>query len=92
MIELLLGTFETPVAAAVAEDLAARLIGEDAPNFEDADFEKLLLVFGEAVVEGLNWNLPGGLADEMTKAVREVMAKDRRPSLYEQLTNGNRWN
>ena len=92
MLELTLGLFETDITAAVAEDLAAQLLSADPRNFEDRDFEKLLLLYGEAVVDGLNWQLPGGLADEMAEAVREVMAESRRPSLYERLTSERSWN
>jgi hypothetical protein len=92
MIELTLGLFETDVTAAVAEDLAARLLGDDPPNFEDRDFEKLLPLYGEAVVDGLNWELPGGLASEMAEAVREATAEGRRPTLYERLMVERCWN
>jgi hypothetical protein len=88
MLKLTLGLFETDITAAVAEDLLARLLGDDPPNFDDADFEQLLPVYGEAVLDGLNWELPGGLADEMADAVQEVMAGSRRPSLYERLMGG----
>lgn len=92
MIELTLGVFKTHVTAAVAEDLAARLLGEDAPNFEDRDFEQLLPLYGKAVVEGLNWELPGTLADEMAAAVREVVPSGGRMGLDERLMGGPSWN
>jgi hypothetical protein len=92
MMKLTLGLFETDITAAVAEDLVARLLGDDPPNFDDADFEQLLPVYGEAVVDGLNWELPGGLADEMAEEVRRVVAGSRRPSLYEQLMSRSHWN
>jgi hypothetical protein len=86
MIGLTLGLFETDITAAVAEDLVARLLGDDPPNFEDRDFEKLLPVYGEAVLDGLNWELPGGLADEMLAEVRRVIrTKWNGSSLYRRL-------
>jgi hypothetical protein len=88
MIELTLGLFETDITAAVAEDLAARLLGDDPPNFEDRDFEKLLPLYGEAVLDGLNWELRAGLADEMAEAVRSAVPRDGRMGLYERLMSG----
>lgn len=88
MIEITLGAFATDITAAVAEDLAARLLGEDPSNFEDADFRQLLPVYGGAVLDGLNWDMPGGLADEMADAVREVVPRGGRMGLYERLMGG----
>lgn len=89
MIEITLGAFATDITAAVAEDLAARLLGDDGPNFEDRDFQQLLPLYGEAVLNGLNWELPGELAD----AVREVARTGGNgPPLYQRLPDERAWN
>jgi len=66
-----LGHYDQEVVAALAHDLAARVLGDDPSgfNFSDEMLHDLVPLYGKDVVEGLN----PGLADELRDAIAELV-------------------
>jgi hypothetical protein len=75
---LTLGYFAHETSAAIAYDLAARVLKWDPEewNFADEMIRDLLPIFGDEVVQGLDHNkeLPSGLKDAMLQEMRRLTA------------------
>ncbi len=70
-MNLTIGFYDEEVVAALAYDLAARLLGEDRGefNFSNDELRELVPVYGDELVRGLNKKLPRGLREAMARLV-----------------------
>src|SRR5262245_53868297 len=73
-----LGDYSSELAAAIAHDLAARILADDDLNFTTEEFARLLPAFADLVIAGLSPTVPKNLRREMIDFAREARRKQAR--------------